>query len=66
MARAKIGLNDPIDQYGYGLKILWDFNNFAFQVKVILGLESTHLESRMAKIGLMSPITNMVKVWWYF
>ena len=30
-------------------------SNFAFEVKAILGLESTHLESRMAKIGLNGP-----------
>ena len=27
-------------------------NNFDFEVKAILGLESTHLESRMAKIEI--------------
>ena len=27
-------------------------NNFAFEVKAILGQESTHLESQVAKIGL--------------
>ena len=30
-------------------------NNFAFEVKAILGLESTHLESKVAKIGLNDP-----------
>ena len=30
-------------------------NNFAFEVKDMLGLESTHLESHMAKIGLNGP-----------
>ena len=30
-------------------------NNFDFEVKAILGLESTHLESRVAKIGLNGP-----------
>ena len=30
-------------------------NNFAFEVKAILGLESTHLEIRVAKIGLNGP-----------
>ena len=29
--------------------------NFAFEVKDILGLESTHLESQAAKIGLNVP-----------
>ena len=27
-------------------------NNFTFEVKAIVGLESTHQESRVAKIGL--------------
>ena len=31
-------------------------NNFAFEVKAILGLESTHIESRVAKIGLNDPL----------
>ena len=30
-------------------------NNFAFKVKAILGLESPHLESQVAKIGLNGP-----------
>ena len=30
-------------------------SNFAFEVNDILGLESTHLESRVAKIGLNGP-----------
>ena len=30
-------------------------NNFAFEVKAILGLKSTHLESLVAKIGLNNP-----------
>ena len=38
------------------LKYFWGptiaTNNFAFEVKAILGLESTHLECRVAKIGL--------------
>ena len=37
-------------------------SNFAFEVKDILGLESTHLESRVAKIGLNGPMNNRVKV----
>ena len=27
-------------------------NNFAFEIKTILGFKSTHLESQVAKIGL--------------
>ena len=30
-------------------------NNFAFEVKAILGVESTHLNSRVAKTGLNDP-----------
>ena len=30
-------------------------NNFAFEVKAILGLETTHLETPVAKIGLNGP-----------
>ena len=37
-------------------------NNFALEVKNILGLESTHLESQVAKIGLNDPMNNRVKV----
>ena len=37
-------------------KIFWGLitatNNFAFDVKATLGLECTHLECRVAKIGL--------------
>ena len=36
-----------------GLSI--ETNNFAFEVKVILGLESTYLESRVAEIGFNGP-----------
>ena len=37
-------------------------NNFALEVKNILGLENTHLESQVAKIGLNGPMNNRVKV----
>ena len=30
-------------------------NNFVFEFKAILGFESTHLESQVAKIGLNDP-----------
>ena len=39
-----------------------DTNNFAFEVKVILGLESTCPDGQGAKTGLNGPMTNMVKV----
>ena len=37
-------------------------SNFAFEVKTILDLESTHPESWVAKVGLNGPMTNRVKV----
>ena len=37
-------------------------NNFALEVKNILGLENTNLESQVAKIGLNGPMNNRVKV----
>ena len=37
-------------------------SNFAFEVKAIIGLENTHLEIRVAKIGLNDLMTNRVKV----
>ena len=47
-------------KYFWGLFIAT--NNFAFEVEAILVLESTHLESWVAKIGLNGPMTNRVKV----
>ena len=47
-------------KYFWGLFIAT--NNFAFEVEAILVLESTHLESRVAKIGLNGPMNNRVKV----
>ena len=48
------------------LKYFWGpfiaTNNFAFEVEVILSIKSTQLESRVAKIGLNGPMTNMVMV----
>ena len=41
-------------------------NNFAFEVKATLGLDSSHLENWVAKIGLKGPMTNRVKVQKYF
>ena len=35
--------------------LLIETSNFAFEVKDILGLESTHLESQVAKMGLNGP-----------
>ena len=35
---------------------------FAFEVKIILGLESTCHDNQVAKIGLNGPVTNSVNV----
>ena len=45
----------------YGLAI--ETNNFAFEVNVISGLESTHPDGYEAKIGLNGPSSIRVKVW---
>ena len=37
-------------------------DNFAFEVKVVLGLESTGLDGQVAITGLMGPMMNRVKV----
>ena len=37
-------------------------NNFAFEAKVILGLERTCADEGKAKIGLSGSMTNRVKV----
>ena len=42
-----------VRRYFYGLTI--EANNFAFEIKVKLGLESTHPGCQMAKIGFSSP-----------
>ena len=55
-------INKFYGQFVFGVRpencfwgLLMATSNFAFEVKAILGLESTHLESRMAKIGLNGP-----------
>ena len=42
-----------VKKYCWGLFI--ETKNFSFEVKAILGLESTHFEIRVAKIGLNGP-----------
>ena len=53
---AKIGLNGPMTNRVKVQKYVWGLIkatiNFAFEIKATLGLEFTHLESRVAKIGL--------------
>ena len=41
-------------------------SNFTFEVKAILGLESTLVEIQVAKIGLNGPMNDRVKVYKYF
>ena len=56
---AKIGLNGPMTNRVKVSKFVWGLiiatNNFAFEIKAMLGLESTNLESWVAKIGLNGP-----------
>ena len=56
---AKVGYYDPVTNRvkvkKYFLNPIIATNNFAFDVKAILDLESTHLKSRMVKIGLNGP-----------
>ena len=51
-------------KYFQGLTI--ETNNFSFDAKVIIGLESTYPDGLGAKIGLNGPMTNRVEVWKYF
>ena len=44
------------------LGLIIETNNFAFEVKVILGLESTCQDAQGAKIGLNETSKNRVKV----
>ena len=37
-------------------------NNFAFEIKVILGQKSTHPGSQVVEIGLNDPVAYRVKV----
>ena len=48
--------------YKYFFGLIIATNYFAFEVNAIIGMESTHLESPVAKIGLNAPLTNRVKV----
>ena len=47
-----------VRRYFYGLTI--EANNFAFEIKVILGLESTHPGCQVAKIELRSDYISRV------
>ena len=50
-------------KYVKGLTI--ETNNFAFEVKAILGFESTCPDNYGAKIRINNPMNNRVKVWKY-
>ena len=45
-------MTNRVKVWKYVLGLTIDTSNFAFEVKVILGLEFTHLESRVNKIEL--------------
>ena len=48
-------MTNKVKFWKYFLGLIIATKNFAFEVKGILGLESTHLESRVAKKGLNGP-----------
>ena len=48
-------ITNRVKVYKYFWGLLMATNNFAFEVRAILGLESTNLEIRVAKIGLNGP-----------
>ena len=48
-------MTNRVNVYKFFGGLLMATSNFAFEIKDILGLESTHLESRVAKIGLNGP-----------
>ena len=55
----------PMTNRGKVLKYFWglsiETNNFAFEVKAILGLESTYPDGQGAKIGLNGPHGHLEK-----
>ena len=55
-------MNNRVKFWKYFWGLIIATNNFAFEVKAILSLESTHLENWVAKTGLKAPMTNRVKV----
>ena len=55
-------MTSRVKVWKYFLGHLIATSNFALEVKAILGLESTHLEIQVAKIGLNGPMNNRVKV----
>ena len=55
-------MTNRVNVYKFFWGLLMATSNFAFEIKDILGLESTHLESRVAKIGLNGPTNKRVKV----
>ena len=48
-------MTNRVNVYNSFWSLLMATNNFALEVKNILGLENTHLESQVAKIGLNGP-----------
>ena len=48
-------MTNRVKDWKYFCDLVIATKNFAFEVKAIVGLESAHLESRVAKIGLNGP-----------
>ena len=48
-------MTNRVNVYKFFWGLLMATSNFAFEIKDILGLESTHLESQVVKIGLNGP-----------
>ena len=51
-------------KYCQGLTI--ETNIFASEIKIILGLKSSHPGYQVVEIGLNGPVANRVKFWKYF
>ena len=49
-------MNNRVEVWKYFWGLIIATNNFAFEVKAVLGLKSTHLESWVAKIGLNNTL----------
>ena len=51
-----VPMTHRVKVYKYFRGLVIASNNFVFGVKAILGFESTHLESQVAKIELNDPL----------
>ena len=48
-------MNDRVKIRGYSYGLTIETTNFAFEIKIIIGLESTGLVCHVAEIGLNDP-----------